>query len=234
MRRTAPYIAAVAMGFVATGMAATTAEAQAPTCGTACDVATEILTGGPIALDNAEGLTALGELIPFSGEFRFQQTVDLVDPPGDVNEPEQNRLFKHDYSFTIPVAVSGAGGEFDVQDIPNNLSFQMGLPLIDIRQLTAALFDDGGPGGGGALLDPPGVVQVLNPDTRISTIFSGLPAGDYTLRVAGILNGFDVDTDWHGEYQANIAITPLPGAVWFFVSAIGGLVWFRRRRLQAA
>lgn len=129
-------------------------------------VATEILTGGPISLDNADGLTGLGELVPFSGKFRFQQTIDLEDPPGGVNEPEMNRLFKHDYSFSIPAALSGAPGEANINDIPNSISFQMGLPLIDIRQLTAALFDDGGPADGGALLDPPGVVQVLNPATR--------------------------------------------------------------------
>lgn len=232
MHRTATYIAAAAMGLVAAS-----GQVQAD------HTADEILLGGPISLTTptddgtptlVDGVGALGELIPFSGEFRFQQTIDLLDPPGGVNEPEHNRLFKHDYSFSIPASASGAPGEANVQDIPNNVSLTMGLPVIDIRQLTLALFTDGGPAGGGTLVDPPGVRQVLNPETRISTLFSGLAAGEYTLRIAGILNGFDENGDWHGEYQGNIAITPLPGAAWFFVSAIGGLIWLRRRRLQAA
>jgi hypothetical protein len=194
------------------------------------DVLTEILTGGPTGPGTQT--TNLGTLqVGSINNGIFQQQPELQNPSAGINTPQSERLFKHDYTFVIPAAVEG---QATANDLPNTLEFIAGTPILDIAQFTIALFTDGGPGNGGTLVDPPGVAQVLNPGNFVQLVFSNLLAGEYTLRVAGILNGFDSDGEWHGEYQGSVAITPLPGALVMFMTALAGLGFAGWRRSTSA
>lgn len=63
-----------------------------------------------------------------------------------------------------------------------------------------------------------------------SYLFTGLPAGHYSLWIGG--NGTGNTAAGTQGYIANITASPVPvpGAVWLFGSAIAGLVSFNRRR----
>jgi hypothetical protein len=189
-----------------------------------------MVTGPAVPLENAVGTTSFGTLVPF-GPLEMQQTPELSDGLGTASL--EDRLFKHDYTFMVP---SGAPGVSNLNDI--NLLLQNRL-LIDILQLTFGLFE--GTVDPMNLVTPPGLVQDPAGEEAGTLSFVGLTPGvTYILRVAGVLNGFGViagsDVEgWHGEYQGNLAIAPVPGALVLFASALVGLglVGWRRSVSQA-
>jgi hypothetical protein len=92
----------------------------------------------------------------------------------------------------------------------------------------------------GSLSGNPSVVSVLSPwqgksgvdNAAITASFSGLdPAGTYVLDIAGTATGSQ-----GGLYVGalNLQPVPLPAAVWFMLSGIGGLGLTARRRIAPA
>lgn len=157
----------------------------------------------------------------------FFQAPELTDNAG-VADPIE-RLFRHDFQFTVPTQVFGAAS---IQDRP----LQIGTLLLeDILQLTFGLFENSvDPANLVAGLEtaPPPDVAGANPGARIS--FADLvPGTQYIVRVAGVLNGFARIPEghegaglfgWHGQYQGNIAVVPLPAAAVFLLTALAGLL----------
>jgi hypothetical protein len=190
-------------------------------------VADRIVTGPAISLQNVTPTSNV--LLPPFTPREFFQAPELTDPNGTATFEE--RLFKHDYLFTVPETVFGRAS---INDLELNIG---DLLLEDILQLTFGLFQ--GSVAAANLVVPLAVAP--DPDRAATLDFSGLTAGtQYILRVAGVLNGYALIPDghegaglrgWHGQYQGNIAVLPIPGALALFLSALAGLgvVGWRRR-----
>lgn len=174
--------------------------------------------------------TANVVLPPFTPR-EFFQAPEISNPAGDLLP--QDRLFRHDYMFTVPEEVFGAA---NVSDLPISVGTNL---LVDILQVTFGLFE--------TVVDPVNILAGLEQATAspgaplgagtASLEFTGLvPGTQYILRVAGVLNGFGIRPEtgtlgWHGQYQGNIAVLPIPGALALFLTALAGLgaVGWRRR-----
>jgi hypothetical protein len=135
-----------------------------------------------------------------------------------------DRLFKHDYSFTIPAI--NASNPACTQTFKVSVEPNAGINVLHISKIAEDLlvngtfvgvFDGCFAGATRVIYQvgipvPPGMIQQATPDTnslaltlkdvritgysivgldggtRAAVLFSGLEAGDYTLRVGGILN----------------------------------------------
>lgn len=129
--------------------------------------------------------------------------------------------FYDDFLFTIPAAST------------NSIASTIGLSnILGIDNLQVRLYNAAQNSPLPVLGTPNGTViegwtTLIAPGSSISVISpSSLSAGTYVLEVRGNVTG-----SAGGSYSGvlNVSPVPVPGALWFFGSAVGGLLALRRR-----